>query len=234
MYKWKVSRGRSGAYWKVLWSIKSFSRVIITRHWFKPISPDDSSSSNFWRLHEASSICSIDDPNALRVGRRQLDAQKNAPRRLSSLICLTRLLIRGSYLYQQYHLNFIISISRIDTSVEYGSGKTFSRGNRRIELKFKSKLKKFSKDFNQKKKRPIYSNIFSITSVYNIKIKYFRMHRQLTMHASIVRTWSVSKDWIVSFFQRNRDSRDNSVMDIYISNFANAILCVVLYTFRDN
>lgn len=99
MYKWKVSRGRSGAYWKVLWSIKSFSRVIITRHWFKPISPDDSSSLNFWRLHEASSICSIDDPNALRVGRRQLDAQKNAPRRLSSLICLTRLLIRGSYLY---------------------------------------------------------------------------------------------------------------------------------------
>lgn len=157
MYKWKVSRGRSGAYWKVLWSIKSFSRVIITRHWFKPISPDDSSSSNFWRLHEASSICSIDDPNALRVGRRQLDAQKNAPRRLSSLICLTRLLIRGSYLYQQYHLNFIISISRIDTSVEYGSGKTFSRRNRRIELKFKSKLKKFSKDFNQKKKK---TNIF--------------------------------------------------------------------------
>lgn len=234
MYKWKVSRGRSGAYWKVLWSIKSFSRVIITRHWFKPISPDDSSSSNFWRLHEASSICSIDDPNALRVGRRQLDAQKNAPRRLSSLICLTRLLIRGSYLYQQYHLNFIISISRIDTSVKLGVEKLFREEIDESNSSSSQSWRNFLKILIKKKKRPIYSNIFSITSVYNVKIKYFRMHRQLTMHASIVRTWSVSKDWIVSFFQRNRDSRDNSVMDIYISNFANAILCVVLYTFRDN
>lgn len=159
MYKWKVSRGRSGAYWKVLWSIKSFSRVIITRHWFKPISPDDSSSSNFWRLHEASSICSIDDPNALRVGRRQLDAQKNAPRRLSSLICLTRLLIRGSYLYQQYHLNFIISISRIDTSVKLGVEKLF-REEIDESNSSSSKLKKFSKDFNQKKKKDQYIQIY--------------------------------------------------------------------------
>lgn len=232
MYKWKVSRGRSGAYWKVLWSIKSFSRVIITRHWFKPISPDDSSSSNFWRLHEASSICSIDDPNALRVGRRQLDAQKNAPRRLSSLICLTRLLIRGSYLYQQYHLNFIIDISnRYERGIR--EWKNFFERKSTNRTQVRQSWRNFLKILI-KKKRPIYSNIFSITSVYNVKIKYFRMHRQLTMHASIVRTWSVSKDWIVSFFQRNRDSRDNSVMDIYISNFANAILCVVLYTFRDN
>lgn len=129
--------------------------------------------------------------------------------------------------FEFYHLDISNRYER-----EIGSGKTFSRGNRRIELKFKSKLN-FLKILI-KKKKPIYSNIFSITSVYNVKIKYFRMHRQLTMHASIVRTWSVSKDWIVSFFQRNRDSRDNSVMDIYISNFANAILCVVLYTFRDN
>lgn len=237
MYKWKVSRGRSGAYWKVLWSIKSFSRVIITRHWFKPISPDDSSSSNFWRLHEASSICSIDDPNALRVGRRQLDAQKNAPRRekrLSSLICLTRLLIRGSYLY----INNIIWIlsSRYLESIRAWNWewKNFFERKSTNRTQVRQSWRNFLKISIKKKKRPIYSNIFSITSVYNVKIKYFRMHRQLTMHASIVRTWSVSKDWIVSFFQRNRDSRDNSVMDIYISNFANAILCVVLYTFRDN
>lgn len=137
---------------------------------------------------------------------------------------------------------FVSTISfefyHLDISNRYERGirewKNFFERRSTNRTQVRQSWRNFLKISIKKKKKPIYSNIFSITSVYNVKIKYFRMHRQLTMHASIVRTWSVSKDWIVSFFQRNRDSRDNSVMDIYISNFANAILCVVLYTFRDN
>lgn len=173
-----------GAYWKVLRSIKSFSRVIITRHWFKPISPDDSSSSNFWRLHSSlypSPVRSIDDPNALRVGRRQLDAQKNAPRSDSPLNPYLSYTPLNSWLTILFASTISFLFYYLESIQDYAEfGKTFSRGNRRSWFdssnSSSSNLKKFSKNFNQKK---IYSNIFSTISVY--KIKYFRMCTQLTI-----------------------------------------------------
>lgn len=157
-----------GAYWKVLRSIKSFSRVIITRHWFKPISPDDSSSSNFWRLHSSlypSPVRSIDDPNALRVGRRQLDAQKNAPRSDSPLNPYLSYTPLNSWLTILFASTISFLFYYLESIQDYAKfGKTFSRGNRRSWFDSSnlssSNLKKFSKNFNQKKKR---TDIFEYT-----------------------------------------------------------------------
>lgn len=103
-----------GAYWKVLRSIKSFSRVIITRHWFKPISPDDSRIfEGYTRVFiPPLSVQSMTQMLCVWVAANSMHKRMLLEATLlSTLICLTRLLIRGlrSYLHQQYHFYFIIS-----------------------------------------------------------------------------------------------------------------------------
>lgn len=232
MYKWKVSR--EGAYWKVLRSIKSFSRVIITQHWFKPISPDDSRIfEGYTRVFiPPLSVQSMTQMLCVWVAANSMHKRMLLEATLlSTLIYLTRLLIRGlrSYLHQQYHFYFIIS-NRYKIM-------------RNLEKLFREEIDEVD-SIRQTQVRQTWRNFLKILIKKKYIRTYFRQSRFIKLnifgcahwqlHVSIVRTWSASKDWIVSFFQRNRDSRDNSVMDIYISNFANAILCVVLYTFRDN
>lgn len=176
MYKWKVSR--EGAYWKVLRSIKSFSRVIITRHWFKPISPDDSSSSNFWRLHSSlypSPVRSIDDPNALRVGRRQLDAQKNAPRSDSPLnpyLSYTPLNSWLTILFASTISFLFYYLESIQDYAELGMEKLFREEIDEVDSIRQTQVRQTWRNFLKIliKKKP---DIFSTISVY--KIKYFRM-----------------------------------------------------------
>lgn len=223
-----------GAYWKVLRSIKSFSRVIITQHWFKPISPDDSRIfEGYTRVFiPPLSVQSMTQMLCVWVAANSMHKRMLLEATLlSTLIYLTRLLIRGlrSYLHQQYHFYFIIS-NRYKIM-------------RNLEKLFREEIDEVD-SIRQTQVRQTWRNFLKILIKKKYIRTYFRQSRFIKLnifgcahwqlHASIVRRWSASKDWIVSFFQRNRDSRDNSVMDIYISNFANAILCVVLYTFRDN
>lgn len=173
-----------GAYWKVLRSIKSFSRVIITRHWFKPISPDDSSSSNFWRLHSSlypSPVRSIDDPNALRVGRRQLDAQKNAPRSDSPLnpyLSYTPLNSWLTILFASTISFLFYYLESIQDNAELGMEKLFREEINEVDSIRQTQVRQTWRNFLKIliKKKP---DIFSTISVY--KIKYFRMCTQLTI-----------------------------------------------------
>lgn len=147
MYKWKVSWGGGGkAYWKVLRSIKSFSRMIITRHSFKPISPDDSSPSEFLKVAR-----SVIPPTYLFNRWPKCFAcgspptRENAPRRrekgrlFSTLICLARPVIRALFdLICINNINFcILSVSN---RYEYGkltkkfSKNFFTRKNRYIRI----------------------------------------------------------------------------------------------------
>lgn len=193
-----------GAYWKVLRSIKSFSRVIITRHWFKPISPDDSSSSNFWRLHSSlypSPVRSIDDPNALRVGRRQLDAQKNAPRSDSPLnpyLSYTPLNSWLTILFASTISFLFYYLESIQDYAELGMEKLFREEINEVDSIRQTQVRQTWRNFLKILIKKKYIRTYFRQSRF-IKLNIFGCAHNWQLHASIVRLNMISKQRLNRF-----------------------------------